>query len=315
MIAGLVPQKDLDKMFTGLETHVPRLQRRVPLSRHSWFRVGGEADFFLDPGSVEELATTLSLLPEDVPVTYLGGGSNCLIRDGGIAGLVVRLGKGFSGFHHSDCTITAGAGLPDIHAARAASEAGLSGLEFMIGIPGTCGGAVAMNAGAHDHEISDIFRNASALDRRGNLHVLTADDLAFGYRQSGLPDGFVITDVSLAALPFDKATIEATMADFLAARDQAQPTGLRTGGSSFKNPPGDKAWALIDQAGCRDLRVGAAALSPKHCNFMVNEGGASAADLESLGEQIRHKVAKETGVLLEWEIERLGIADTQGAAP
>ncbi len=283
-----------------------RLRADAPLAPITWFRVGGPAEVMFRPADEADLAQFLAALPGDVPVTVLGVGSNVLVRDGGIAGVVIRLGRGFATVSIEGERVRAGAATLDANLARAAAKAGLAGLEFLVGIPGTIGGALRMNAGAFGGELADVIRAARAVGRDGTIHRLDAAGLGFSYRRSAVPEDWIFTEATLAGRVDDAQAIAARMADVVRARDAAQPPGPRTGGSTFKNPPGARAWELIARAGCRGLRRGGAMVSEKHCNFLVNTGAATAADIEALGEEVRRRVAEETGVTLEWEIRRLG---------
>ncbi|RME64948.1 MAG: UDP-N-acetylmuramate dehydrogenase, partial [Alphaproteobacteria bacterium] len=272
----------------------------------TWFRVGGPADVLLRPKDVDDLAAFLAGCPIDIPVTVLGVGSNLLVRDGGVAGVVVRLPKSFAGIAVDGLRLHAGAAALDITVAAKARDASLAGLEFLRGIPGTIGGAVAMNAGAYGCEIADVLESAEILTRQGARQRLSAGDLAFAYRQARLPEGAIVIAATLRGRRGRYAAIAAEMQRIAAEREQSQPLRTRTGGSTFKNPPGAKAWALIDAAGCRGLARGGAQVSEKHCNFLINTGSASAEDLEMLGETVRARVAAQSGVTLEWEIRRIG---------
>ena len=245
--------------------------------------------------------------PADIPITILGVGSNLIVRDGGIDGVVIRLGKGFSTCAPGkDNTIIAGAGALSLHAAQTAQAHGLSGLEFLSGIPGTIGGALAMNGGAYGVETADILVEAQAIDPQGTLHHLTPDALGYSYRHSSLPDGWVFTGAILRGTPDDTNAIATRMETIAKERALSQPIRSRTGGSTFKNPPGKKAWELVDAAGCRGLTIGGAQVSQQHCNFLINTGDATAADLETLGEEVRRKVKAHCDITLEWEIKRIG---------
>jgi len=283
-----------------------KLSIDAPLKRYTWFRTGGNADFLFEPADCADLQKMLSLLPEDVPVTVIGVGSNLLVRDGGVRGVVVRLGAEFDDIQIDGVTITAGAAAMDAHVAKKAADADITGLEYLVGVPGTIGGALAMNAGAYGGELAQHFISAEAIARDGSLCELGPDDFNFSYRQSGLPDGLIITKVIISGKPGNGAHARARMAEIMAERADSQPIGTRTGGSTFKNPDGYKAWQLVDKAGGRGMRVGGAQISEKHCNFMINTGGATADDIERLGEDIRRRVANLTGVQLEWEIRRIG---------
>ena len=289
-----------------------RLQTDAPLAPLTWFRVGGPAEILFMPADAQDLAGFLAELPAEIPVCVIGAGSNLLIRDGGVSGVVVLLGAGFSDIRiAADGLITAGAAVMDVKLASAARDASLTGLEFLRGIPGTLGGAVRMNAGAYGGEIRDVFVSAKAVDRRGAMHEFSLQQAGFGYRHSAFPADLIVTSVCLRGTPGDPRAISARMAEIAGARNASQPVGARTGGSTFANPRvaharGRKAWELIDAAGCRGLRLGGAMVSEMHCNFLVNCGAATAGDLESLGELVRARVLRETGVSLEWEIRRMG---------
>lgn len=288
-----------------------------PLSDLTWLRVGGPAERFAQPASLSELCELLAETPPGTPVFPMGVGSNLIVRDGGIRGLVIRLGRGFNQLEINGNLVTAGAAMLDAHVARKAAEAGLD-LTFLRTIPGAIGGAVRMNAGCYGTYVADHFVSAQAVSRDGRVVTLTPEDLAFRYRETSLPAGWVITSATFQAPEGDPAALEAKMADQLARRDATQPTKDRTAGSTFRNPAGFsstgraddshelKAWKLIDDAGLRGATLGAAQMSPKHPNFLVNTGGATAADLEALGELVRKKVFETSGVTLEWEIMRVG---------
>jgi len=279
----------------------------APLHRFAWFRVGGPAEVLFEPADRDDLAAFLAARPADAPVTVIGAASNLLIRDGGVPGIVVRFGRAFAGIAVGDGCVDAGAAAMDITIARSAAAAGLAGLEFLSGVPGSIGGAVAMNAGAYGREIKDVLIEATVLDAGGAEQVLPVDEFGFGYRKSALPAGSIVLAARLRAHPDDPAAIAERMDRIRAAREGSQPIRTRTGGSTFKNPPGEKAWRLIDRAGCRGLARGGAKVSERHCNFLVNTGAATAADLEGLGEEVRRRVAEASGVTLEWEIRRIGV--------
>ncbi|GAB4137790.1 MAG: UDP-N-acetylmuramate dehydrogenase [Sphingomonadales bacterium] len=283
-------------------------QPGADLAAMTWFRVGGPADVLYRPADADDLAAFLAGCPADVPITVLGVGSNLLIRDGGVAGVVIRLPKTFAKIEIAGDCIDAGAAALDVTIAARAREAGLGGMEFLRGVPGSLGGAVAMNAGAYGREIADILDSAEILTRAGHRQWLSADDLGFGYRRAALPEGAIVIAARLRGQPADPAAIGAEMDRIAAEREASQPLRTRTGGSTFKNPPGAKAWALIDAAGCRGLARGGARISEKHCNFLLNTGDATAADLEALGEQVRERVKAQSGIDLEWEIRRIGRA-------
>lgn len=290
-----------------------RLTENAPLAQITWFRVGGPAEVMFRPADRNDLAEFLAHKPSDVPVTVLGVGSNLLVRDGGIPGVVIRLGRDFAQIHASETTVTAGAAALDLNVARAACEAEITGLEFLSGIPGTIGGALRMNAGAYGGEMKDVTMAAEALDGEGKLHRLTPAELGFTYRQATVPENWIFTAATLSGKKGDRLAIERAMAEIARAREESQPLRTRTGGSTFKNPPNQSAWRLIDKAGCRGLHVGGAAVSEMHCNFLINTGTATAADIEALGEEIRRRVLETTGVALEWEIKRVGVAGANAA--
>ena len=285
-----------------------RLIVEAPLAPLTWFRVGGPADALATPADEEDLAYLLGAIPLDIPVTIIGVGSNLIVRDGGVRGLVIRLGgRAFSAVVvEGGGRVSAGAAALDSAVARAAAEAELSGLAFLRGVPGTIGGALRMNAGAHGGEIKDILVEAAGLDRRGRGVRLEASQMGFGYRHCSAPADVLFTRARFQGVPGVRADIEDEMARITSARLAAQPIREKTGGSTFKNPPGQKAWQLIDAAGCRGLRMGDAQVSTLHCNFLINVGEASAADIEALGEDVRRRVREASGVELDWEIKRIG---------
>jgi UDP-N-acetylmuramate dehydrogenase len=283
-----------------------RVDRAAPLGPATWFRVGGPADVLVRPADLNDLLLLLRDMPADMPLTVLGAASNMIIRDGGIAGVVMRLARGFGDVMVEADGIIAGAAALDVTVAETAAAAGLAGLEFLVGIPGSIGGAVAMNAGAYGVEIKDVLDWAEITTPEGLLR-LDAAALHFAYRYAQLPARSVVVRARLRAVAGDKTAIAARLAEIRAAREATQPVRARTGGSTFKNPHGDrKAWELIDAAGCRGLTRGAAQVSEKHCNFLLNLGGASAADIEALGEEVRARVLAHSGIALEWEIRRIG---------
>lgn len=284
-----------------------RLKAEALLSDITWFRVGGPAELLFTPADEDDLAYFLKHCPEEVPVTIIGLGSNLLVRDGGIAGVVIRLGRGFGQVEaEEEYRIRAGAGVPDVKVARAAADAGIAGLAFYRGIPGGVGGALRMNAGAHGRETKDVLLEARAVDRGGRVHVLSVEDMNYSYRHCGASPDLIFTQALFQGEPGEREKIQADMDAVAEYREQAQPVKARTGGSTFKNPPGESAWKLIDAAGCRGLQIGGAKVSEKHCNFLINEGEATAAQLEELGETVRGRVKETSGITLEWEIRRLG---------
>ncbi len=282
----------------------------VPLAPLTWFRVGGPAETLLVPADADDLSRTLRALPLDVPVMALGAGSNLIVRDGGLPGLVVRPGKSMAAIERDGDAIVAGGAASDALVARRAADAGLSGLEFLAGIPGTVGGAVAMNAGAYGGEVAAILDWAEIVLRNGEMVRLPAEALAFGYRASALPPESVVVRARFRATPGDPAAIASRIAAIRAAREASQPVKERTGGSTFRNPDPAvsslRAWELVDAAGCRGLAIGGAAVSRLHANFLINTGRATAADLETLGDTVRARVEASSGVSLAWEIKRVG---------
>ena len=272
-----------------------------------WFRAGGPAQTLFRPADLDDLSQFLFAKPADLDVTVIGVGSNLLVRDGGIPGVVVRLPANFGAIQTSGTQIRVGAAALDATVARAAADAGIAGLEFLRGIPGTIGGALKMNAGCYGREIRNVIVQVTVLDALGTKHVLGAADMGFTYRKSQVPDDFVFVEATFEGEKDKSAAIRERMDTLLARREATQPVRTRTGGSTFKNPPGQKAWELIDAAGCRGLVRGAAQVSPMHCNFLINTGDASAADIEALGEEVRERVKAKSGILLEWEIKRMGV--------
>lgn len=295
---------------TRLIDRLPKVRGRLTegslLSAVTWFRVGGPAEVLFKPADREDLARFLQQKPADVPVTVIGVGSNLLVRDGGIDGIVIRLGRGFTDIRASGTVIEAGAGALDLNVALSARDAGIGGLEFLSGIPGTIGGALRMNAGAYESDVSQVFRHADALDATGTLHRLSQAEMGFTYRHSAVPEDWIFVGGAFAGRADDPKAIHARIQDIQTKREESQPIRSRTGGSTFVNPVGHKAWKLIDEAGCRGLRKGGAMVSEKHCNFLINTGDATAADVEALGEEVRRRVRDRSGVELAWEIKRIG---------
>ncbi len=289
-----------------------RLSENAPLAAITWFRVGGAAEIMFRPADRDDLVDFLAGKPADIPVTMIGVASNLLVRDGGIPGIVIRLGRGFADVAVDGTTVTAGAAALDVNVARVAAEAGIGGLEFLAGVPGTIGGALRMNAGAYGTEMKDVTLAAEALDTAGRLHRLTLDELGFTYRHCAVDEDWIFLSATLSGRADAPEAILARMREIQDAREASQPIRTRTGGSTFANPTdakaaGRKAWQLIDAAGCRGLRRGGAMVSDKHCNFLINTGTATADDLESLGEEVRRRVLEATGVPLRWEIRRVGL--------
>lgn len=301
----------IDQSAPHLIDRLPKVRGRLradePLARFTWFRVGGPAEVLFEPEDFDDLQVFMAARPRDVALTVIGGTSNILIRDGGIPGIVIRLGKAFAEITTDDEKIMAGAAAADINIARRAADAGICGLEFMVGIPGTLGGALRMNAGAYGTEIADVFDSATALDTDGNLHALSAAEMGFAYRHADVAEGMIFTSAVLKGQAGDAAAIRTRMKDIQETRESSQPVRERTGGSTFANPVGHKAWQLVDAAGCRGLQIGGAQVSEAHTNFLINTGDATAADLEQLGEEVRRRVMENAGVQLHWEIRRLGV--------
>lgn len=280
---------------------------QASLADFIWFRTGGAAEWLVRPADVEDLSGFLAALPAGVPVLPVGVGSNLIVRDGGVPGVVIRLPKRFAQVRVDGNVVTAGAAAMGITVASAARDAGLAGLEFLRGIPGTIGGAVRMNAGAYGRETADCLIDARVVHRDGRIETLSAAALGFSYRHSALEDGAVVVSARLRGTPGDRAAITAEMERIASEREASQPLRSRTGGSTFKNPPGHKAWQLVDAAGCRGLTIGGAQVSEKHTNFLLNTGKASSADIEALGEEVRARVKAQSGIELEWEIQRIGV--------
>jgi UDP-N-acetylmuramate dehydrogenase len=324
MMAGLKPPARLIERLPAVRG---RYSENAVLAKVTWFRVGGPAEVMFRPVDRDDLAAFLAGKPADVPVTVIGVGSNLLVRDGGIDGVVIRLGRGFTDVNVNGTEVTAGAAALDLNVAIAARAAGVAGLEFLSGIPGTIGGALRMNAGAYGREMTDVTVEAEALDERGTLHRLNHAGLGFTYRHAATPENWIFTGARLRGQAGDKQAIAARMEEIQKARAETQPLRTPTGGSTFKNPDdpkaqGRKAWQLIDEAGCRGLRMGGAMVSELHCNFLINTGDATATDIEALGEEVRRRVFAMSGITLEWEIKRIGRAlpglksvGDEGAAP
>jgi UDP-N-acetylmuramate dehydrogenase len=294
----------------ALRSNAPALRGRLlsnqSLAELTWFRVGGPAQILFMPEDEADLAYFLVNLAAEIPVTVVGLGSNLIVRDGGMPGVAIRLGRRFGEIAVEGLGMRAGAAVPDVKVARAAQDAGLAGLSFLRGIPGSIGGALRMNGGAYGRETKDALIEARAVDRAGRVHVLSNADMGFGYRHCGAPDDFIFTQAVFRGERGDPAAIAAEMDKITQAREATQPVKSRTGGSTFKNPPGHKAWQLIDAAGCRGLRIGDAQVSELHTNFLINLGQATAADIEALGETVRRRVKESSGIDLEWEIKRVG---------
>jgi UDP-N-acetylmuramate dehydrogenase len=312
---------DGDALIRRLPPVRGALEPMRPLADLTWLRVGGPAEVLFQPADAEDLAAFLAATPEDVPVTVLGVGSNVIVRDGGLPGVTIRLGRGFNRVERVGATgLRAGAAVLDAQLAKAAATYGIAGFSFLRGVPGAVGGALRMNAGCYGSYVADRFVSATAIDRRGEAWRLTRDDMGFGYRHAAAPGDLIFTEAEFEGAPGDPATLVAEMDALMKKRAETQPVRERTAGSTFRNPAGYsstgaaddpqemKAWALIERAGCRGMTLGGAQISPMHANFLVNAGGATAADLENLGELVREKVFLTTGVQLEWEVARIGIS-------
>lgn len=302
MVADL--KGELERALPDLRGTLTAGQR---LSELTWFRVGGPAEVLFRPADEADLAYFLKNTDAAIPVHVIGLGSNTLVRDGGIDGVVIRLARGFSDVTvEPENRLRVGTAVPDVKVARSAAEAGITGLAFYRGIPGCIGGALRMNAGAHGSETKDCLIEARAVDRAGNIHTVPLAEMGLTYRHSAVPDDWIFTEALYQGAPGDPATIQAEMAAVAEYRETHQPTRERTGGSTFKNPPGESAWKLVDAAGLRGFRVGGACVSEKHCNFLINDRDATAEDIETLGETIRKRVRETSGLTLEWEIKRVG---------
>ena len=300
-------------LVAELKARMPSLRGRLmanqSLAELTWFRVGGPAQVLFMPEDEAELADFLARLPAEIPVAVVGLGSNLIVRDGGVPGVVIRLGRGFGEVRVVDgWRIRAGTAAPDVKVSRAAQEAAIAGLAFFRGIPGAVGGALRMNGGAYGRETKDALIEACGVDRQGRVRVFSNGDMQYSYRHCGAPADIIFTQALFQGSAGDAAEIAAEMNKITESREATQPIKSRTGGSTFKNPPGHKAWQLIDAAGCRGLKVGDAQVSQMHCNFLINLGSATAADIETLGETVRRRVKEHSGIDLEWEIKRIGVA-------
>ena len=303
----MMPAHSIPHLIETLPQIRGRMQSDAPLAQATWFRVGGPAEILVRPADSADLAAFLAALPLEVPLTVIGAASNLIIRDGGIAGVVIRLARGFGEVTVEPDGVIAGAAALDAVVAEHAAQAGLAGIEFLSGIPGSIGGAIAMNAGAYGGDVAATLDWAEIITRQGELVRLQATDIGFSYRHSGLPAESVVVRARFHARPGDTTAIAARMAEIRTSREATQPTRARTGGSTFRNPEGARAWELIEAAGARGLIRGGAQISEKHCNFMLNIGDATAADLEGLGEEVRRRVHATSGITLNWEIKRLGL--------
>ena len=296
-----------DGLIAKLPPVKGRLEENAELAKSTWFRVGGPAEVMFQPRDLDDLTDFLTHKPVDIPITAIGIGSNLMVRDGGVPGVVIRLGEVFTDIAVDDLEIVAGGGVSNLRLANAARDAGIKGFEFLTGIPGAVGGALRMNAGAYGAETKDIVQSVKAIDERGAIIELSLADMKFSYRHSAAPADLIFVEGRFKGEAGTPAGIGARMKSIRAQREQSQPIKTPTGGSTFTNPPDAKAWELIDQAGCRGLMRGGAVVSEKHCNFLINAGSATAADLEGLGEEVRRRVFETSGVKLEWEIRRIGV--------
>jgi len=301
--------------MTALISRLPsvrgKYQTNISMAEHTWLGVGGAAEVLFTPADAEDLHTFLKALDADIPVYPVGAGSNLLVRDGGVSGVIIST-KAIKHHHIEGTHLTVGSGWLDAEVARLASRENIAGLEFLIGIPGTIGGGLRMNAGAFGKEFRDVVMTATAIDRQGNWHEVTPAEMGMAYRHSNAPKDWIFVSATLIGESGKSEDIRAAMKAIIATRSDAQPQGVRTGGSTFANPEGHKAWQLIDQAGCRELAHGAAEVSEKHCNFLINRGNASADDIETLGETIRDRVKATSQVDLRWEIRRIGMTASGG---
>lgn len=300
-------------MTTAIAPDLPaargRLKAHAPLAPLVWFKAGGAAEWLFEPADVDDLSAFLAALDPAVPVMALGLGSNLIVRDGGVPGVVVRLGKPFASVERlGETTLKCGGGASGILVSSTARDAGIGGVEFLRSIPGTVGGFVRMNGGAYGREVKDVLVEAEVVLRSGERVTLSNTDLGYTYRHSDLPEGAVVVSATFRGEPADPQAIQAEMDRIAAAREASQPLRTKTGGSTFKNPPGEKAWALVDAAGCRGLRHGGAQVSEKHTNFLINTGTATSAEIEALGEDVRARVRAASGIELEWEIQRVGVS-------
>lgn len=294
----------------SLVNHLPKVRGRyeanAALRDLIWFRTGGPAEVLFRPADEADLCAFLKNLSPGVPIAVIGVGSNLIVRDGGVRGVVIQLGKAFGEMSVAGERITAGAGATDVALAHKAAGASLAGLEFLRGIPGTVGGALRMNAGAYGAEVAGVLVSARAVDRKGETHDIPAAEMDFAYRKCSVPRDWIFTSATFQGKAGDAAAIRARMDEIQKTREATQPMRVKTGGSTFKNPAGQKAWKLIEEAGCRGLTRGGAQVSPKHCNFLINTGNATSREIEDLGDEIRQQVRKIHNIELEWEIERIG---------
>src|SRR5665213_2863938 len=306
---------DSDRLLRRLPKTRGRLEANAPLADLTWFRVGGPAEVLFQPADEADLGDFLKGTPLDIPITVVGVGSNLLVRDGGVPGVVIRLGRPFMDIvPGGEMQLRAGAAALDVRVARVAADHGIDTLTFLRGIPGTIGGALRMNGGAYGGETKDVLVEARDFNRKGELQVLSNADMKYTYRHCGAAEDLIFTSALLRGRPGNKDEILAAMDKITESREATQPIKARTGGSTFKNPPNQKSWALIDAAGMRGYAIGPAKVSELHCNLLINEGGATAAQIEELGETVRARVKAQTGIELDWEIKRIGIALSEGGA-
>lgn len=304
-----------DHLIDGLPEVRGELIPDAPMAPLTWFRVGGPAEVLFRPADAEDLAAFLKGCPSEVPITIVGVGSNLLVRDGGVAGVVIRMGKPFMGIEVLDGQrVRAGTAALDMAVARTAMEAGIAGLEFFRGIPGSIGGALRMNGGAYEKETMDVLIEAEGVTRAGERVTYSVADMGYSYRHSSAPADVYFTSALFQGIEGDKSEIERRMNEITERRETSQPIRTRTGGSTFKNPEGHKSWQLIDAAGCRGLTRGGAQVSEKHCNFLINRGDATAKDIEELGEEVRARVKETSGVTLDWEIRRIGVTQDEASS-
>lgn len=304
-----------DHLIDGLPEVRGELIPDAPMAPLTWFRVGGPAEVLFRPADAEDLAAFLKGCPSEVPITIVGVGSNLLVRDGGVAGVVIRMGKPFMGIEVLDGQrVRAGTAALDMAVARTAMEAGIAGLEFFRGIPGSIGGALRMNGGAYEKETMDVLIEAEGVTRAGERVTYSVADMGYSYRHSSAPADVYFMSALFQGIEGDKSEIERRMNEITERRETSQPIRTRTGGSTFKNPEGHKSWQLIDAAGCRGLTRGGAQVSEKHCNFLINRGDATAKDIEELGEEVRARVKETSGVTLDWEIRRIGVTQDEASS-
>jgi UDP-N-acetylmuramate dehydrogenase len=310
----MVAKQRTERLIDRLPTVRGRLTEGSSLANVTWFRVGGPAEVLFKPADLEDLRYFIANKPADVPVTLLGVGSNLLVRDGGIPGVVIRLGRAFAEIRVEDNRVFAGAAALDLNVSLAARDAGLGGLEFLSGIPGTIGGALRMNAGAYGSDVAAVLHQATAIDETGHLRQLDHAAMGFTYRHAAISDDWIFVGAELSGNPDQIAAIQERIDAIQQSRAESQPIRARTGGSTFVNPTPQRAWELIDAAGCRGLKMGGAMVSEKHCNFLINTGGATAADIEALGEEVRRRVREQSGINLQWEIKRIGLTADDASA-